>query len=62
MKQCKKDFEFIKNNLDNFKGIDIEKYINIIDKIINDINDTEEIKEKEKNEIVDGEENKDKKE
>ena len=62
MKQCKKDFEFIKNNLDNFKGIDIEKYINIIDKIINDINDTEEIKEKEKNEIVGGEENKDKKE
>ena len=62
MKQCKKDFEFIKNNLDNFKEIDIEKYINIIDKIINDINDTEEIKEKEKNEIVGGEENKDKKE
>ena len=42
--QCKKDFNYIKDNLQNYKEINVEKYINIINKILEDIYD-------EKNEI-----------
>ena len=42
--QCKKDFNYIKDNLQNYKEINVDKYINIINKILEDIYD-------EKNEI-----------
>ena len=42
--QYKKDFNYIKDNLQNYKEINVEKYINIINKILEDVYD-------EKNEI-----------
>ena len=43
--QYKKDFNYIKDNLQNYKEINVEKYINIINKILEDIyNEKNEIK------------------
>ena len=46
LKQCVKDFDYIKENLGNYHEINVEKYLNIIDKIKNDIDGINEIKEK----------------
>ena len=46
LKQCVKDFDYIKENLGNYHEINVEKYLNIIDKIKNDIDGVNEIKEK----------------
>ena len=46
LKQCVKDFDYIKKNLGNYHEINVEKYLNIIDKIKNDIDGINEIKEK----------------
>ena len=46
LKQCVKDFDYIKENLGNYYEINVEKYLNIIDKIKNDIDGINEIKEK----------------
>ena len=66
LKQCQKDFNYIKENLENFKDIiNIDKYINIINQMLNDIDDTTNkvIKENENegNKNNNGEENKDSK-
>ena len=63
LKQCKKDIDYIKEYLKKFEEINVDKYINIIDKIENDIdgvNEIKEIKEKDKNDNTEG--NKEKKE
>ena len=63
LKQCKKDFDYIKEYLKKFEEINVDKYINIIDKIENDIdgvNEIKEIKEKDKTDNTEG--NKEKKE
>ena len=46
LKQCVKDFDYIKENLGNYHEINVEKYLNIIDQIKNDIDGINEIKEK----------------
>ena len=46
LKQCVKDFDYIKENIGNYHEINVEKYLNIIDKIKNDIDGINEIKEK----------------
>ena len=46
LKQCVKDFDYIKENLGNYHEINVEKYLNTIDKIKNDIDGINEIKEK----------------
>ena len=46
LKQCVKDFDYIKEDLGNYHEINVEKYLNIIDKIKNDIDGINEIKEK----------------
>ena len=46
LKQCVKDFDYIKENLGNYHEINVEKYLNIIDKIKNDIDGINEIKER----------------
>ena len=46
LKQYVKDFDYIKENLGNYHEINVEKYLNIIDKIKNDIDGINEIKEK----------------
>jgi hypothetical protein len=50
LKQCVKDFDYIKENLGNYHEINVEKYLNIIDKIKNDIDGINEIKEKKSDE------------
>ena len=68
LKQCVKDFDYIKENLKKFEGINVDKYINIIDKIekdidgVNEIKEIKEKKEKEKDANNNNEDNKEKKE
>ena len=66
LKQCKKDIDYIKEYLKKFEEINVDKYINIIDKIENDIDGVNEIKEikeiKEKDKTDNTEGNKEKKE
>ena len=57
--QCKKDFNYLKENLGNYSVIDKDKYINIINKILEDICD---IKEENKNDNNDNSGKKDKNE
>ena len=52
LKQCVKDFDYIKENLGNYHEINVEKYLNIIDKIKNDIDGINEIKEKNSDENI----------
>ena len=50
LNQCKKDFDYIKENLKNYEDINIEKYLNIIEQIENDIDGiNNDIKEKNNN-------------
>ena len=46
LKQCKKDFDYIKENLGNYKEIKVEKYLNIIEQIKKNIDGINDIKEK----------------
>ena len=52
LNQCKKDFDYIKENLKNYQDINIDKYLNIIEQIkkdIDGINNINNIKEKKNN-------------
>ena len=52
LNQCKKDFDYIKENLKNYQDINIDKYLNIIEQIkkdIDGINDIKDIKDKNNN-------------
>ena len=61
-KQCKSDFNYIKENLGNYKEINTDKYIKIVDKILETIDGMNFYKDKnEKDENNNGEEIKDNK-
>ena len=60
LKQCIKDFDYIKENIKKFEEIKVDKFINIIDKIEKDIDGVNE--KNEKDEIKNDEDNKEKKE
>ena len=52
LNQCKKDFDYIKENLKNYQDINIDKYLNIIEQLkkdIDGINNMNNIKEKNNN-------------
>ena len=57
LNQCKKDFTYIKENLEKYKEINAEKYYKIIDKILSDIDGINTNKDKkEKEEVKDTQE------